>query len=104
VYSQHGLQRLGRAAAFGIALGIVGLNQIDESLTGRQSLHQGQESLPLGAFPRGGLLVITESELLVSHEPSYLPLRSQRHCRVDTLGYPEIKIFPNTKTIAARLA
>jgi hypothetical protein len=39
-------------------------------------------------FPLGGLLVITESELLAAHEPSH-SLRSQKHCRVDPQGHPE---------------
>ena len=74
---QHGLQRVSRTSALAAGLGILGLDQIDESLPGHHSLHLGQKSLPLGAFPRGGLLVITVgealrealTELLAAHEP-----------------------------------
>jgi hypothetical protein len=96
VNPQHGLQRVGRAAAFGTSLGVVGLNQIDQRLPGNNGLHLAQETLPLGAFPRGGLLVITVggalrealTELLAAHEPSHA-LRSQSYCRADWPGYPE---------------
>jgi hypothetical protein len=43
-------------------------------------LHLTKETLPLGAFPRGGLLLFTESELLATDE-SCPHLRSQGNCR-----------------------
>ena len=58
---------VGRAATFGTSFGVVGLNQNDQRLPEHNCLHQAQKTLPLGALPRGGLLVITESELLAAH-------------------------------------
>ena len=89
VNSQHGLQRVGRTATLAAGLGIVGLDQIDERIAGHNRLHLSQKLLSLGVLSRGALLLITESEPLAAHEPSS-DLRSQNHCCVDPLGYPEI--------------
>ena len=88
VDSQHGLQRVGRTAAFGASLGVTGLDQGDQRPPRHNSLHLSQKSLPLGALPGRGLLVVTESELLAAHEPTHT-LRSQGNCRADRLGFPE---------------
>jgi hypothetical protein len=48
----------------------VGLNQIKQCFPRQHLLHLVQKSLALGSLPRGGLLVITESELLAACEPS----------------------------------
>jgi hypothetical protein len=90
VNPQDGFQRERRAAAFGTGLEVVGLDQIDQRLPWHDCLHLVKKTLPLGAFSRGGLLVITVGEalhealtkLLAAHESSHA-MQSQRHCRVD---------------------
>ncbi len=61
----------------------MGLDNIDEKLSGNHSLHLMQKSLPLVTQPRSAygrckdalpgraLLIVTESELLAAHELSY---------------------------------
>jgi len=85
--SQHGGQRIGRASSLGTALGVVGLNQIDECLPRHNHLHLSQELLPLGALLGRGLLVITKPKLLATHEPRP-GQRSGPHCPVIWLGFP----------------
>ena len=89
VNPQHGFKGIRRSTSFGASLGVTGLDQGDQRPPRHNSLHLSQKSLPLvapprsafgrckGAFPRSGLLVITEgeafraavAELLPAHEP-----------------------------------
>ena len=85
---EHCLQRIGRASALGAALGVVGLNQIDQRLPGHNLLHPSQKLLTFGALLCCGLLIVTEPQLLATHEPCPY-LRSQGHCPVNGVAFPE---------------
>jgi hypothetical protein len=80
-------KRIGRTAALGAGSGVVRLDQIDEHFPRHHMLQLGEEFLTFGALVGCGLLVVSESKLLSSHEPSsYLP--SHRYCPVNGRVYP----------------
>jgi hypothetical protein len=66
----------------------VRLDQIDKRLRGHNRLHLREKTLTFGALLGRGLLVVNEPELLAADEPSPY-LRSQGHCPVSGLAFPE---------------
>lgn len=84
VNAQHVCQRIGRPTTLGAGLGIVRLDQrigrldqIKQRFPKHDLLHLAQKSLPPGALLGCGLLVITESNLLVG--PSIQSWSAIRH-------------------------
>ena len=75
--TQHDRERIGRAPTLRTALGIVGLDQINQRFPRHHLLHLAQKSLALGALLGHGFLLITKSELLAAHDPwPYLRFQS----------------------------
>jgi hypothetical protein len=77
-----------RSTPFLARFWVMGLDQRDQRLPGHDRLHFREKLLPLGLLLGCGQLVVREAELLAAHSPSPV-LRSQSHCRVDRLGFPE---------------
>ena len=81
-------QGIGRPSAFLAGFGVMGLDQGDQRLPWHHQLHIREKLLPLGLLFGRSQLIVREAELLATHQPSP-GLRSQHHCRVDRLGFPE---------------
>ena len=64
---QHRLQQIGRPTRLTARLGVVRFDPFNQRLPGKGLLHLGQKALAPGALLGRGLLVITESELLVAN-------------------------------------
>ena len=64
---QHPGQRVWRGPILLAGPGIVRLDQIDQGVTGHDQLHLRQELLAL-ALLLGGVLLVTETELLAAHQ------------------------------------
>ncbi len=118
----HGLHRVGREDAFGASLGVFGFDQVDQvdQLHPRNiCLHLALKTLPFGAFPRGGLLVITEGEAmreaLTELLAAYETIRSMRLKGIVTstrsviqgipaaINMDTINLYPVMKTFELKL-
>ena len=67
---QHRRQRVRRPTSLLAALGVMGLDQVDQRLPGHHHLHLSEKLLPFGLLLGRGELVIREAELLAAHHPS----------------------------------